>query len=1083
MSTPNSNDISTSPLLTGTKRKQPDPPEGGENVAVSTTSNDATNSVTDNITNKESPPPEKKRDVTVTSTDKNDNDPSTTSVKTTSATEPTSAESESKTNRDDTSKDENKDVEMKDINDSSELVTKEEKDGYSPNAKGEEKEAATSMSTDGDAVMTDVTQKTEGAARSAESIPSVKEQQQTVQQSNKRKKGENVNWESIRSRLSSSNLPTVLAAITELKEDFELLHSTEYPTTLATLLPAFGSVLKTLPCCPPDNPYTRGANTSISTDDKNIESKAITNTSNGDIYRIRNGIMEYCNNFPCNEILRPHASQLMSILIEVLRTDYEENALLATKLIVELHKNYRHLLIEYAEPYLDFVLMCYRSLGTNVQNNLTFQNVISSMNSETNTDNASDDGGQTAALTGTAVSTASSSANKYYYALKSSVSFRILTECPLTVILIFQLYPKFIRSHLMQLLPLMMEALGQRPPQPPTFPPSSVTSKQEDILQQTIIKQLFYKRARELLAAQVKTLTFVTFLLSRYGEQMKSYEDHLATNVLNLFQMCPREAMATRKDLLLALKHIFVTDFRKGFYKHIDLLLDDRVLIGKHKQSEHTNLRIEAYGALATLIPHICTKLSLIQISRIVHLYSRVLHDASMNLPLKSQMMGVNLLLQMVDAVFHNTDERASFGRDILYRIFQNLVWKIGHLAKHGIVNITALEISSNSSSRRKRCKTVSIDDNKVLSSKDDADEEYSNRLEQMYGGETLENQEDIGKVKALIRIILPGFKKLIWCISNYGAEREKIKRVKNESDRNLKDTALFSNNQHYSPWYEEMSVQSMSVIEQKLVENCLVWTLKAIQIFKDDSATNDSKPSEFHNAFDSLASALSVMDSFTFRRVIGPKINIIIDAVVKDADAIIMIQKFLLQRSNIPPDSNISPTFASCLINYLMQNTKELSPATQNSASMTSGKRKLEVILQLFELLFSSLAVSPKNELVLRPHLQSLVSTCLRYTINSDEIISPGINLEIIRKLFRAIAAGKFEESYKEISPLLSPLLNGLYRIFCQIENQFVRKIIIELCLTVPARLSSLLPHLPLLLRVITPALQTNDGDLINLG
>ena len=220
-------------------------------------------------------------------------------------------------------------------------------------------------------------------------------------------------------------------------------------------------------------------------------------------------------------------------------------------------------------------------------------------------------------------------------------------------------------------------------------------------------------------------------------------------------------------------------------------------------------------------------------------------------------------------------------------------------------------------------------------------------------------------------------------------------------------------------------------------------------------------------------------MDTFSFQRVVGPRVGMIFDAIVKDADTIIMVKKFLSH------NANISSTFASCLLKFLMENKEGESSSPLHeikSLSYPKSERYLEVLQSLFELLFSSLAY-PKNEVVLRPHLQSLIAMCLRQTTNSDEVTWPGINLEIIRRLFRAIAGGKFEESYKEMLPLLSPLLNGLYRIFCQTEKEVMRKVIVELCLTVPARLSSLLPHLPLLLRIIVPALQTNDGELINLG
>ncbi len=858
------------------------------------------------------------------------------------------------------------------------------------------------------------------------------------------------NWDIIRAKLSSQNIQIIFGTLTELRDDFELLHSTEYPSVLATLVPIFGNLLNTLPCSPPDNPYSQSSGIA-----QNNQF-----SSNQYIHRVRHGIMELCNSFPCNEVLRPYVVKVMAMAIGVLKKDYEENALLASKIIVELHKNYRQLLTDHTEPYLNFVLSSYRNLSSNVQKNLTWKD---SDQSKVTPD----------------------------YALKSEMSFRILTECPLTVILIFQLYPKFIKSYLMQLLPLMMDALGQRPPPPPSSSSlqlRSTVKKDESIKdgskegsntnsdlqaqKEAIYTQLYYKRAREFLSAQVKTLTFVTFLLSRYGEQMKPHEDNLATNVLNLFQMCPREAIATRKDLLLALRHIFATDFRSGFFKHIDLLLDDRVLIGKHKQSEHTHLRVEAYGALATLIPHVCSKLTLIQISRVVLLYSRVLHDASMNLPLKSQMMSINLLLCMVDTVFQNTEERASFGRDILYRIFENLVWKMRHLSQNGTYKATTMKVNINGSSTGSTPQPLADD-------KKENNEMFRNRIAQMYGDQSLENQDTISNVKSLIKMILPGFKKLIWCINSYGAQREKIKRGKSESDKSKTSMT----NQHYSSWYEEMAMQTMSTNEQKLVDNCLVWSLDAIQIFNDDSSESSEKPAKsattFRLALDLLASALAVMDSFSFQRVVGPRVGMIFEAVVRDPDAIVIVQKFLLH------STNISPTFASCLIKYLMQNVRYLSISQEKdeSSQVSTVERKAEVMQQLFEILFSSLAVYPKNEFVVRPHLQTLIATCLRHATNNEEILWPGINLKILKKLFHAIAGGKFEESYKEILPLLSPLLNGLYRISLQAKNKVVKNVIIDICLTIPARLSSHLPHLPLLLRVIVSALQTNDGELINLG
>jgi transformation/transcription domain-associated protein len=226
----------------------------------------------------------------------------------------------------------------------------------------------------------------------------------------------------------------------------------------------------------------------------------------------------------------------------------------------------------------------------------------------------------------------------------------------------------------------------------------------------------------------------------------------------------------------------------------------------------------------------------------------------------------------------------------------------------------------------------------------------------------------------------------------------------------------------------------------------------------------------------ENFASSLSVLDPFTFQRVVGPQMGLLIDSIIDD-EAILIVPKTFLQQN-----LNISSDFAACLIHALMEDVDALDIGVAES----DDKKVLhsaDMKMTLFSMIFSSLSVSPKNEKVLRPHLQQLIAVCLRRAMGSDMKFWPGNHFTILRQLFRAIAGGKFEESYKEILPLLPTLLNGLYRVYCNTDHDTLKKVIIELCLTIPARLSSLLPHLSLLLRIIVPALQTNDGDLINLG
>ena len=72
------------------------------------------------------------------------------------------------------------------------------------------------------------------------------------------------------------------------------------------------------------------------------------------------------------------------------------------------------------------------------------------------------------------------------------------------------------------------------------------------------------------------------------------------------------------------------------------------------------------------------------QLSRVVYIFSRVVHDSSLKLPLAIQTTAVRLLLNLVDTIFHNKDPNPQLGRDLLARVLDSLVRKLGTL-KHYI--------------------------------------------------------------------------------------------------------------------------------------------------------------------------------------------------------------------------------------------------------------------------------------------------------------------------------------------------------------------------------------------------------------
>lgn len=82
------------------------------------------------------------------------------------------------------------------------------------------------------------------------------------------------------------------------------------------------------------------------------------------------------------------------------------------------------------------------------------------------------------------------------------------------------------------------------------------------------------------MVAQVKTMSFLAYILKSYSQLLRPYQQQIPDFALRLLRECPPESTATRKELLVAIRHILSNEFRASFVPKIDLLLNEKVLIG-----------------------------------------------------------------------------------------------------------------------------------------------------------------------------------------------------------------------------------------------------------------------------------------------------------------------------------------------------------------------------------------------------------------------------------------------------------------------------------------------------------------------
>lgn len=161
----------------------------------------------------------------------------------------------------------------------------------------------------------------------------------------------------------------------------------------------------------------------------------------------------------------------------------------------------------------------------------------------------------------------------------------------------------------------------------------------------------------------------MAYILKNFLPVLKNYQQAIADSVVMLMKDCPPESSGIRKELLVATRHLWASDFKSSFVPHIDVLLNEKVLVGTGVTSRET-LRPLAHSFLADLLHHVRNDLSKDQLSRIVYTYSRNLHDFSFAPQI--QTMCSKLLLNLIDCItnLHNKEDGTKEdGRALLMKI------------------------------------------------------------------------------------------------------------------------------------------------------------------------------------------------------------------------------------------------------------------------------------------------------------------------------------------------------------------------------------------------------------------------------
>jgi transformation/transcription domain-associated protein len=273
---------------------------------------------------------------------------------------------------------------------------------------------------------------------------------------------------------------------------------------------------------------------------------------------------------------------------------------------------------------------------------------------------------------------------------------------------------------------------------------------------------------------------------------------------------------------------------------------------------------------------------------------------------------------------------------------------------------------------------------------------------------------KEVGECKQLIKTLIVAVRTVVWSVSN----------VKGGGQA-----------QH-----QRGMLEHECLITAKLLKH----GLKCFTIYSHDEPAGQKEEKEILELF---AGVFTVLDERTFRDVFTLNLQILFQHLLNKDSAIHIPQHFLSTAA-------VTKHFTDILLQFLVQRIKDLS---------NTDKREGQVILNLFRIIFHGISTFPDNEPVLKHHVRTIVIACLKHAMQEKR---PTSYYQLLKNFFRSVSSGKYELLQKEFIQLLKNLIENLCKLFKEAQEEDTKELLVELCLTVPARLNFLLPHIPLLMK-----------------
>lgn len=778
-----------------------------------------------------------------------------------------------------------------------------------------------------------------------------------------------------------------------------------------------------------------------------IEQTPISMISTSPEHKLRHCLLDCLCRLQFTETFKPAAITVMQLIMQVARIDNEENGVLCLKALLNLHKAYKASIIsELVKPFFDLyveiignVPQMLRDLfdvpldeQKSSENELSTGNGndaynpnpkidengsgISNANAPANSGASSSVGtpkesssvdaaagpgkqqsaGSGAGTTGSSTNPNGSSSGTSTVLNPATRSFKVLIECPIIIVSLFHGHKQLVTQAAPQLIPHTIELLNlEASPQASEHASAAQRGTFFAGVAPAIRVSPHRTAFHDFVVAQIKAMSFIAYVVRGHSPVVQRYLTLIPNFLIRLFKDCPPENSIIRRELIVALRHIINTEHRTLFLSKINILLEERVLVG-YGLTCNMYTRFVGYSVVADLIYHVRDELNINQIWQAVRVYTKLLLDPT--LTPQSHVMTLRLLVNVLDRL--GSMPKPDQNRQLVCLVMKLLIDRIEIANRNFDTSTKAVKRNQ-----------------KVLKVQQDAP------------------HSDVKDAKFI-------FRSLAACMCNLATGL----KATNPPPKHRISIAQ---------WHD--LARGFTPDDINLLRKMLHEVLNGLKLFHDD-------PAAVKNIIDNIAAAFAMIDTATLIEIFESEIPFITNKIVEYPE--------YLHLSDLLTSNEItSNPFCSIMLAHLMERLPDVG-------KKEGGTQLLALFRQCLGAVDSFPAV---NESMILVFLRDIIVESLKLANDAEE---PQRYFSLLQHLFRTLSGGRFDNVYKTMLPLLHFLLETLNKRLFVARTEEEKNTYAELCLTVPVRLSLMVPHLSFLINPLSQALVARKNpELIAQG